>query len=39
MQVKDTEGIIILVGKNLDYAIVDEIIIPYLQENYVIDKS
>ena len=38
MQVKDTEGDNYLGGKNLDYAIVDEIIIPYLQENYVIDK-
>lgn len=37
MQVKDTEGDNYLGGKNLDYAVVDEIIIPYLQENYVID--
>ena len=37
MQVKDTDGDNYLGGKNLDYAIVDEIIIPYLQENYVID--
>ena len=37
MQVKDTEGDNYLGGKNLDYAIVDEIIIPYLQENYTID--
>ncbi len=37
MQVKDTEGDNYLGGKNLDYAIVDEIIIPYLKENYVID--
>lgn len=37
MQVKDTEGDNYLGGKNLDYAIVDKIIIPYLQENYVID--
>jgi len=37
MQVKDTEGDNYLGGKNLDYAIVDEIIIPYLRENYVID--
>lgn len=37
MQVKDTEGDNYLGGKNLDYAIVDEIIIPYLQKNYVID--
>lgn len=38
MQVKDTEGDNYLGGKNLDYAIVDKIIIPYLQENYIIDK-
>lgn len=38
MQVKDTEGDNYLGGKDLDYAIVDNIIIPYLQENYVIDK-
>ena len=37
MQVKDTEGDNYLGGKNLDYAIVDNIIIPYLKENYVID--
>ena len=37
MQVKDTEGDNYLGGKNLDYAIVDNIIIPYLQENFVID--
>lgn len=37
MQVKDTEGDNYLGGKNLDYAIVDNIIIPYLQENYTID--
>ena len=37
MQVKDTEGDNYLGGKNFDYAIVDEIIIPYLKENYVID--
>lgn len=38
MQVFDTEGDNYLGGKNLDYAIVDEIIIPYLQENYSIDE-
>lgn len=38
MQVKDTEGDNYLGGKNLDYAIVDEIIIPYIQDNYVIDE-
>ena len=37
MQVKDTEGDNYLGGTNLDYAIVDEIIIPYLKENYSID--
>ena len=37
MQVFDTEGDNYLGGKNLDYAIVDEIIIPYLKENYSID--
>lgn len=36
MQVFDTEGDNYLGGKNLDYAIVDEIIIPYLKENYSI---
>lgn len=38
MQVFDTEGDNYLGGKNLDYAIVDEIIIPYLKENYTIDN-
>ena len=38
MQVKDTEGDNYLGGKNLDYAVVDSIIIPYLQENFVIDE-
>ena len=37
MQVIDTEGNNYLGGKNLDYAIVDQIIIPYLQENYTIE--
>ncbi len=37
MQVFDTEGDNYLGGKNLDYAIVDKIIIPYLQENFTID--
>ena len=36
-QVFDTEGDNYLGGKNLDYAIVDNIIIPYLMENYSID--
>lgn len=37
MQVFDTEGDNYLGGKNLDYAIVDNIIIPFLQENYTVD--
>lgn len=37
VQVFDTEGDNYLGGKNLDYAIVDEIIIPYLKENYSIN--
>lgn len=38
MKVFDTEGDNYLGGKNLDEAIVDEVIIPYLQEHYVIDE-
>ena len=38
MQVKDTEGDNWLGGKNLDNAIVDEILISYLKENYTIDS-
>lgn len=37
MTVKDTEGDNFLGGKNLDEAIVDGIIVPYLQDNYVVD--
>ena len=37
IQVFDTEGDNYLGGKNLDYAIVDEFLIPYLQENYSIE--
>lgn len=37
MQVFDTEGDNYLGGKNLDYAIVDRILIPYLQENYAVE--
>lgn len=37
MQVFDTEGDNYLGGKNLDYAIVDSIIIPYLKENYNVE--
>ncbi|GIV30331.1 MAG: hypothetical protein KatS3mg028_1397 [Bacteroidia bacterium] len=38
MKVIDTEGDNYLGGKNIDYAIVDEIIIPYLQKNFSIDS-
>jgi molecular chaperone DnaK len=38
MKVVDTDGDNHLGGKNLDYAIVDSILIPYLRENYKIDK-
>ena len=38
MKVIDTEGDNYLGGKNLDYAIVDEIIIPYIQENFSIES-
>ena len=38
MQVIDTEGNNHLGGKNLDFAIVDEIILPHIQENYNIDN-
>jgi len=34
----DNEGDNYLGGNNLDYAIVDEIIIPYLEENFVFDS-
>lgn len=37
MQVFDTEGDNYLGGKNLDYAIVDNLIIPYLQDNYAVE--
>lgn len=37
MKVADTEGDTYLGGKNLDLAIVDEIIIPHIQENFSID--
>jgi len=39
MKVVDTEGDNHLGGKNLDFAIVDEIIMPYLAENYSIDNT
>ena len=38
MRVQDTEGDNYLGGKNLDYAIVDEVILPYLEENYAVDE-
>jgi molecular chaperone DnaK len=38
MKVMDTEGDNYLGGKNLDFAIVDEIIIPFIQENFEIDS-
>lgn len=38
MKVIDTEGDNYLGGKNLDFAIVDEIILPYIQEKFVIDS-
>jgi len=38
MKVVDTEGDNHLGGKNLDLAIVDEIIMPYLEENYTIEN-
>lgn len=38
MKVVDTDGDNHLGGKDLDYAIVDHIIIPYLKENYKIEK-
>lgn len=37
MQVYDTEGDNYLGGKNLDEALVDNILIPYLSENFAID--
>lgn len=38
MQVIDTEGDNYLGGKNLDYAIVDEIIIPYIKQNFNVNN-
>ncbi len=38
MKVADTEGDNYLGGKNLDLAIVDEIILPYIEENYRVDS-
>lgn len=39
MQVFDTEGDNYLGGKNLDYALVDSIIIPYLMKNYNLSST
>ncbi|AVM58238.1 heat-shock protein Hsp70 [Bacteroides heparinolyticus] len=39
MQVFDTEGDNYLGGKNLDYAIVDNIIMPYLVENFNLSST
>jgi len=38
MKVIDTEGDNYLGGKNLDYGIVDDIIMPHIQENFKIDS-
>lgn len=38
MKVVDTDGDNYMGGKNLDEAIVDEIIIPYMQDEYAIDS-
>ncbi|MEE9429652.1 MAG: Hsp70 family protein, partial [Melioribacteraceae bacterium] len=38
MKVVDTEGDNYLGGQNLDFAIVDEIILPYIEENFAIDS-
>lgn len=38
LSIKDTEGDNWLGGKNIDEAIIDQIIIPYLRENYAIDS-
>ena len=38
ISVLDTEGDNYLGGKDLDYAIVDNIIVPYLKKNFVIDN-
>lgn len=39
MQVFDTEGDNYLGGKNLDYAIVDNILIPYLMDNFALGET
>ena len=38
MKVVDTDGDNHLGGKDLDYAVVDNVILPYLKENYQIEK-
>ncbi len=38
LRVLDTEGDNYLGGKNLDYAIVDQLLIPYLQKEYSIEE-
>ncbi|ASV31631.1 Hsp70 family protein [Maribacter cobaltidurans] len=38
MKVLDTEGDNYLGGKNLDFAIVDEILLPHIKENFSIDN-
>jgi len=38
MKVVDTDGDNHLGGKNIDYAIVDSILIPYLRDNYSIER-
>ena len=38
MKVVDTDGNSYLGGKNIDLAIVDEILFPYVEENYSIEK-
>lgn len=39
MKVVDTEGDNHLGGKNIDYAIIDDIIIPYLHKEYPLEKT
>lgn len=38
MKVLDTEGDNYLGGKNLDFAVVDEILLPHIKEKFTIDK-
>lgn len=39
IQVFDTEGDNYLGGKNMDYAIVDTLLVPYLQKEYALDAT